>query len=94
MPEVAKRECCRFIAGGCDAGSESRLVGKSPQTSVESGSPERNHETSSFVLSPSAKSSLETLTLLKILALGNQEIAAGEVKSVADVVACLYAKRG
>jgi hypothetical protein len=25
---------------------------------------------------------------------GNQEIAAGEVKSVADVVACLYAKRG
>lgn len=36
----------------------------------------------------------ETLALLKILALGNQEIAAGKVKPVADVVARLRAKRG
>ncbi len=35
----------------------------------------------------------ETLALLKILALGNQEIAAGKVKPVADVVARLRAKR-
>jgi prevent-host-death family protein len=35
----------------------------------------------------------ETLALLKILALGNQEVAAGKVKPVADVVARLRAKR-
>jgi len=35
----------------------------------------------------------ETLALLKILALGQQEIAAGKVKPVADVVARLRAKR-
>ena len=35
----------------------------------------------------------ETLALLKILALGNQEIAAGKVKPVADVVARLRGKR-
>lgn len=35
----------------------------------------------------------ETLALLKILALGNQEIAAGKVKPLADVVARLRAKR-
>ena len=34
----------------------------------------------------------ETLALLKILALGNQEIEAGKVKSVNDVVARLRAK--
>ena len=34
-----------------------------------------------------------TLALLKILALGNQEIDAGKVKPVADVVARLRAKR-
>jgi prevent-host-death family protein len=36
----------------------------------------------------------ETLALLKILALGNQDVAAGKVKPVADVVARLRAKRG
>jgi prevent-host-death family protein len=35
----------------------------------------------------------ETLALLKILALGNQDVATGKVKSVADVVARLRAKR-
>lgn len=35
----------------------------------------------------------ETLALLKILALGNQEVAAGKVKPLADVVARLRAKR-
>lgn len=35
----------------------------------------------------------ETLALLKILALGNQDVAAGKVKSVTDVVARLRAKR-
>jgi len=35
----------------------------------------------------------ETLALLKVLALGNQDVAAGKVKSVADVVARLRAKR-
>jgi prevent-host-death family protein len=35
----------------------------------------------------------ETLALLKILALGNQDVAAGEVKPVADVVARLRSKR-
>jgi prevent-host-death family protein len=35
----------------------------------------------------------ETLALLKILALGNQELAAGKVKPVAEVVARLRAKR-
>ena len=34
----------------------------------------------------------ETLALLKILALGNQEVAAGKVKPVADVVARLRAR--
>lgn len=34
-----------------------------------------------------------TLALLKILALGNQDVAAGKVKPVADVVARLRAKR-
>jgi len=34
----------------------------------------------------------ETLALLKILAIGNQEIEAGKVKPVADVVARLRAK--
>lgn len=34
----------------------------------------------------------ETLALLKILALGNQEISAGKVKAVAEVVARLRAK--
>lgn len=35
----------------------------------------------------------ETLAMLKILALGNQDIAAGKVRPVADVVARLRAKR-
>jgi prevent-host-death family protein len=35
----------------------------------------------------------ETLALLKILALGNQDVAAGKVKPVADVVSRLRAKR-
>ena len=35
----------------------------------------------------------ETLALLKILALGNQDVSAGKVKPVADVVARLRAKR-
>lgn len=35
----------------------------------------------------------DTLALLKVLALGHQEIAAGKVKPVADVVARLRAKR-
>ena len=35
----------------------------------------------------------ETLALLKILALGNQEVAAGKVKPAADVIARLRAKR-
>ena len=35
----------------------------------------------------------ETLAMLKILALGNQDVAAGRVKPVADVVARLRAKR-
>jgi len=35
----------------------------------------------------------ETLALLKILALGNQDLAAGKVKPVVDVIARLRAKR-
>ncbi|MCO4862883.1 type II toxin-antitoxin system Phd/YefM family antitoxin [Cupriavidus sp. WGlv3] len=35
----------------------------------------------------------ETLALLKILALGNQEISAGKLKPVKDVVARLRSKR-
>lgn len=35
----------------------------------------------------------ETLALLKILALGNQDVAAGKVKAVAEVVARLRARR-
>lgn len=35
----------------------------------------------------------ETLALLKILALGNQDVATGKVKPVADVIARLRAKR-
>lgn len=35
----------------------------------------------------------ETLALLKILALGNQDVATGKVKPVADIVARLRAKR-
>lgn len=35
----------------------------------------------------------ETLAMLKILALGNQDVAAGKVKLAADVVARLRAKR-
>lgn len=35
----------------------------------------------------------ETLALLKILALGNQDIAAGKVKSVREVIARLRSKR-
>ncbi|MDE2594158.1 MAG: type II toxin-antitoxin system Phd/YefM family antitoxin [Burkholderiales bacterium] len=35
----------------------------------------------------------ETLALLKILALGNQNVAAGKVKPVAEVVARLRVKR-
>jgi prevent-host-death family protein len=35
----------------------------------------------------------ETLAMLKILALGNQDVAAGNAKPVADVVAGLHAKR-
>ena len=35
----------------------------------------------------------ETLALLKILALGNQDMAAGKVKPVGDVVARLRSKR-
>ena len=34
----------------------------------------------------------QTLALLKVLALGNQDVAAGKVKPVADVVARLRAK--
>jgi len=36
----------------------------------------------------------ETLALLKILALGNQEIADGKVKPIGDVLARLRAKNG
>lgn len=36
----------------------------------------------------------ETLAMLKILALGHQHMAAGQVKPVADVVTRLRAKRG
>ncbi len=35
----------------------------------------------------------ETLALLKILALGNQDVAAGKLKPVADVITRLRAKR-
>jgi prevent-host-death family protein len=35
----------------------------------------------------------ETLALLKILALGNQDVAAGKIKPVADVIARLRAKK-
>ena len=35
----------------------------------------------------------ETLALLKILALGNQDVAAGKIKPVAQVIARLRAKR-
>lgn len=35
----------------------------------------------------------ETLALLKILALGNQDVAAGKVKPAAEVIARLRAKR-
>ena len=35
----------------------------------------------------------ETLALLKILALGNQDLAAGKTKPEADIIACLRAKR-
>ena len=35
----------------------------------------------------------QTLAILKILALGNQDVAAGKVKPAADVVARLRAKR-
>ena len=35
----------------------------------------------------------ETLALLKVLALGNQDVTAGKVKPVADIVARLRAKR-
>ena len=35
----------------------------------------------------------ETLALLKLLAIGHQEVVAGKVKPVADVVARLRAKR-
>lgn len=35
----------------------------------------------------------ETLALLKILALGNQDVAAGKVRSASDVIARLRAKR-
>ncbi len=35
----------------------------------------------------------ETLALLKILALGNQDVAAGKVKPVANVIARLRTKR-
>jgi len=35
----------------------------------------------------------ETLALLKLLALGDRQVSAGEVKPVADVVARLRAKR-
>jgi prevent-host-death family protein len=35
----------------------------------------------------------QTLALLKILALGNQDVAAGKVKPVADVVARLRTRR-
>ncbi|MBW7900549.1 MAG: type II toxin-antitoxin system Phd/YefM family antitoxin [Rhodocyclaceae bacterium] len=35
----------------------------------------------------------ETLALLKILAIGNQDVSAGKVKPAADVVARLRAKR-
>ena len=34
----------------------------------------------------------ETLALLKLLALGNQDVAAGQLKPAAEVVACLRAK--
>lgn len=36
----------------------------------------------------------ETLALLKVLALGNQDVAAGKLKPVADVVTRLRGKRG
>ena len=35
----------------------------------------------------------ETLALLKILALGNQDLAAGKTKPEADIIARLRAKR-
>lgn len=36
----------------------------------------------------------ETLAMLKILALGNQDVAAGKVKRATEVIARLRAKRG
>lgn len=44
-------------------------------------------------LKANAAEVLTTLALLKILALGNQDVAADKVKPVADVVARLRAKR-
>ena len=41
----------------------------------------------------SVEETQETLALLKILALGNQDVAVGKVKPVADDVARLRAKR-
>lgn len=41
----------------------------------------------------SYESTQETLALLKILALGNREIEAGKVKSIADVARRLRAKK-
>ena len=41
----------------------------------------------------SFEETLETLALLEILALGRQEVVAGKVRPVADVVARLRAKR-
>ncbi len=41
----------------------------------------------------SFESTQETLALLKVLALGNQEIAAGRVKPVGEVVARLKARK-
>lgn len=44
-------------------------------------------------LKANAAEVLTTLALLKILALGNQDVTADKVKPVADVVARLRAKR-
>ena len=51
------------------------------------------HNPGRFAHIPLRPGQQETLALLKILALGNQDVAAGKVKPVADVVARLRAKR-
>ena len=67
------------------------------ETVDETGNPmiiTQNGEAKAVLLDvASFEETQETLALLKILALGNQDVAADKVKPVADVVARLRAKR-